>query len=110
VSRVKLSPPGSGSSKKSVEPIERPNPATPQRTLRRPPSGDDVFIMDEPESPRAESMPLTPQSPPPPTSPPVWKAATVPRYVLLLICDSSNSKRVIKCGYEDCNGRSCFDV
>lgn len=105
VSRVKLSPPGSGSSKKSVEPIERPNPATPQRTLRRPPSGDDVFIMDEPESPRAESMPLTPQAPPPPpTLPPVWKAATVPRYVLLLICDSSNSKRVIKCGYEDCHG------
>jgi hypothetical protein len=104
VNRVKLSPPSSGSSKKSVEPIERPNPATPQKTLRRPPSGDDVFIMDEPESPRAESMPLTPQSPPPPTSPPVWKAATVPRYDLLLICHSSNSKRVIKCGYEDCNG------
>ena len=96
VSRVKLSPPGSssGSSKKSVEPVERPNPATPQRALRRPPSGDDVFLMDEPESPGAESMPLTPQAPPP-TSPPVWKAATVPRYVLLLICDSSNSKRVI---------------
>ena len=83
VSRVKLSPPGSGSNKKTVESIERPNSATPQRTLRRPPSGDDVFIMDEPESPGAESMPLTPQAPP--TSPPVWKAATVPRYVLLLM-------------------------
>ena len=96
VSRVKLSPPGSGSNKKSVEPVERPNPATPQRTLRRPPSGDDVFIMDEPESPRAESMPLILQAlPPPPTSPPVWKTATVPRYVLLLICDFLNSKHVI---------------
>ena len=96
LSRVKLSPPGSGSSKKCVEPIERSNPTTPQRALRRPPSGDDVFIMDEPESPRAESMPLTPQAlPPPPTSPPVWKAAAVPRYVFLLICDSLNSKRVI---------------
>ena len=94
VGRVKLSPPGSGSNKKSVEPIERPNPATPQRTLCRPPSGDDVFIMDEPESPRAESMPLSPQAPPP-TSPLVWKAATVPWYVLLLICESSNSNRVI---------------
>ena len=94
VGRVKVSPPGSGSNKKSVEPIERPNPTTPQRTLRRPPSGDDVFLMDEPESPRAESMSLTPQAPPP-TSPPVWKAATVPRYVLLLIFDFLNSKHVV---------------
>ncbi|KAF8959590.1 hypothetical protein BDZ97DRAFT_1666960 [Flammula alnicola] len=57
--------------------------SSPVHTLRRPPSGDDIFMMDEPETPvtptqlpgasSAESVPGLH------LSPPVWKAHGVPR-------------------------------
>ncbi|KAF8159222.1 hypothetical protein B0H34DRAFT_394330 [Crassisporium funariophilum] len=51
--------------------------ASAQRVLRRPPSGDDIFAMDEPEPAvgRASSSSMTTL----PTPPPAWKASTAPR-------------------------------
>lgn len=49
---------------------------------RRPPSPGDMFTMDEPESP---SHPATSKTSAPPTSPPIWKPTSIPRYVFTLI-------------------------
>lgn len=63
------------------------------RVLRRPPSGDDIFMMDDNE-PQATATttattldmpPMTlPMSVAPLASPPVWKAHGVPRYKSIL--------------------------
>lgn len=49
---------------------------TPKVTLRRPPSGDDIFAMDEPEADLG-SVPAPP--PAETTSSPVWKARIAPK-------------------------------
>lgn len=82
------------SSKKISRPIP-PDPLLdspkilPERTIRRPPSGDDIFIMDdnEPQLPHAGSSALQKTRPDellgPVTSvsvPPIWKASSNPRY------------------------------
>ena len=62
------------------------------RVLRRPPSGDDIFMMDDNEPQASTTMTTTLDLPPmtlpmsiaPQASPPVWKAHGVPRYISFL--------------------------
>ena len=60
------------------------------RVLRRPPSGDDIFMMDDNE-PQATATTLDvppmslPMSVAPQASPPVWKAHGVPRCISFLL-------------------------
>ena len=62
------------------------------RVLRRPPSGDDIFVMDDNEPQASTTMTTTLDVPPmtlpmsiaPQASPPVWKAHGVPRYISFL--------------------------
>lgn len=61
---------------------------TPHQTLRRPPSGDDIFAMDDHSDATASASTLEsgnkcamPMPAPAVKSPPVWKAAGVPRCV-----------------------------
>ena len=85
-STAKLSPELSGkklANKVSfTEPLKLVQNTTtsPRRILRRPPSGDEIFLMDEPESPTArahpeESVLLQPSL----TAQPVWKAQGTPK-------------------------------
>ena len=57
------------------------------RVLRRPPSGDDIFMMDDNEPQASTTMTtldVPPMSTAPQASPPVWKAHGVPRYISFL--------------------------
>jgi hypothetical protein len=73
---------GSASNSNSNSSLQMP------RVLRRPPSGDDIFVMDDNE-PQATTTTTTLDVPPmslpmsvaPLVSPPVWKAHGVPRYI-----------------------------
>jgi hypothetical protein len=53
----------------------------PKAGLRRPPSGDDIFAMDEPEPPPVHVLEPSPTET---TSSPVWKARITPKYVAIL--------------------------
>jgi inhibitor of Bruton tyrosine kinase len=88
LTNVNLSPPGpSRKTRLPVSPPQSPN-IQPERTIRRPPSGDDIFVMDDADAPPSFSL-----DQPQPTTPtskcsnavaslsPIWKAPSVPRYV-----------------------------
>ena len=91
----KISPPISGRMKPSVSmtfPNTQPIMA-PQSTLRRPPLGDDVFVMDEmdpahsfiPDSGSLPSSPPSAMATPASVPSPVWKASVSTRSVHLYV-------------------------
>ena len=83
------------------------NYSSSSRVLRRPPSGDDIFVMDdhEPQAttstatldvpqmslPMPTSMNIAPQA-----SPPVWKAHGVPRYISFFVI----IRLLAQCGFQ----------
>ena len=72
---------GSASNSNSNSSLQMP------RVLRRPPSGDDIFMMDDNEPQASTTMTtldVPPMSTAPQASPPVWKAHGVPRYISFL--------------------------
>ncbi|KDR81018.1 hypothetical protein GALMADRAFT_241641 [Galerina marginata CBS 339.88] len=85
-SGVKLSPPTPSKKVAQNSPLSgssrQAQILSPQRMLRRPPSGDEIFMMDVNDAP-STSMPAsdvpTTFSLPSVSSPPVWKAHGVPR-------------------------------
>lgn len=86
---IKLSPPGPcrRAPRLPLSPPQSPS-IQPERTIRRPPSGDDIFMMDD-----ADAFPSLSLDQPQLTTPnwkssntvanqsPIWKAPSVPRYV-----------------------------
>ncbi|KAF8885070.1 hypothetical protein CPB84DRAFT_141917 [Gymnopilus junonius] len=81
-SAARLSPPTP--SKKTVQHKAAPSFVPPQRMLRRPPSGDEIFIMDEQQEASSATLTIYAASQDTPTLlpvpvPPVWKAHGAPR-------------------------------
>ena len=89
LTNVKSSPPGASRkmTRLPTSPPQSPNIQA-ERTIRRPPSGDDIFVMDD-----ADVLPSLNLDQPQPTTPkskgsnafasssPIWKAPSVPRYL-----------------------------
>jgi inhibitor of Bruton tyrosine kinase len=89
LTNVNLLPAGPRKRTLPISPPQSPS-IHPERTIRRPPSGDDIFVMDDADA--SSSSNLDQAQPPTPSSKgsnvvaassPIWKAPRIPRYVVL---------------------------